>query len=66
VNQWELFDLERDPDEMESLFQWSGYKVQPEYEQAVSELVPQLKQIREKYKDTTGAPVKLWPTDSYD
>ncbi len=66
VNQWELFDLEKDPDEMESLFEWSGYKVHPAYESVANDLVGQLKQIREKYKDTTGAPVKLWPTSTYD
>jgi arylsulfatase A-like enzyme len=66
LNEWELFDLEKDPDEMDSLFEWSGYKVHPGYEQVVKDLVPQLKQLREKYKDTTGAPVKLWPTSSYD
>lgn len=66
VNQWELFDLEKDPDEMENLFEWSGYKVHPDYEAVASDLVNQLKQLREKYKDTTGKPVKLWPTNSYD
>jgi len=66
VNEWELFDLEKDPDEMENLFEWSGYKVHPGYETVANDLVGQLKQIREKYKDTTGAPVRLWPTSSYD
>ncbi|HWA93982.1 MAG TPA: sulfatase [Terracidiphilus sp.] len=66
VNEWELFDLEKDPDEMENLFEWEGYKVHPEYESIVPGLVSQLKELREKYKDTTGAPVKLWPTSSYD
>lgn len=66
VNEWELFDLEKDPDEMESLFEWSGYKVHPAYESVANDLVAQLKQLREKYKDTTGKPVKLWPTSSYD
>jgi arylsulfatase A-like enzyme len=66
VNEWELFDLEKDPDEMENLFEWSGYKVNPAYEPVVNDLVAQLTQLREQYKDTTGAPVKLWPTRSYD
>lgn len=66
VNEWELFDLEKDPDEMENLFEWSGYKVHPAYQSVADDLVGQLKAIREKYKDTTGAPVKLWPTRSYD
>lgn len=66
INEWELFDLEKDPDEMESLFKWSGYKVHPAYEQVVPELVAQLKQLRESYKDTSGLPVKMWPLSSYD
>ena len=66
VNEWELFDLEKDPDEMENLFEWSGYKVHPAYESTALDLVGQLKQLREKFKDTTGEPVKLWPTSSYD
>ena len=66
VNEWELFDLEKDPDEMENLFEWAGYKVHPAYEAVANDLVQQLKQLREKYKDTTGNPVKLWPTSSYD
>ncbi len=60
-NEWELFDLERDPDEMENLFIENGTRVQPGYEATVQELVSQLKQIRERYKDTTGLPVNLWP-----
>ncbi|MHB1957731.1 MAG: sulfatase family protein [Acidobacteriaceae bacterium] len=66
VNEWELFDLEKDPDEMENLFEWSGYKVHPAYQSVADDLVSQLKGLREKYKDTTGSPVKLWPTGSYD
>ncbi len=66
VNEWELFDLEKDPDEMENLFEWSGYKVHPDYQAVADDLVSQLKGLREKYKDTTGSPVKLWPTGSYD
>lgn len=66
VNEWELFDLEKDPDEMENLFHWAGYKVHPAYKSVADDLVAQLKQLRAKYKDTTGSPVKLWPTSSYD
>jgi hypothetical protein len=32
----------------------------------VNDLVKQLQQLRDQYKDTTGLPVKLWPTRSYD
>ncbi len=66
VNEWELFDLAKDPDEMENLFEWAGYKVHPAYESVTNNLVGQLKQLREQYKDSTGKPVKLWPTNSLD
>ncbi|MGH9621901.1 MAG: sulfatase/phosphatase domain-containing protein, partial [Bryobacteraceae bacterium] len=65
-NEWELFDLKNDPDEMDSLFQWSGYKVHPSYKEITQQLVGELKQLREEYKDTTGWPVKLLPTRIYD
>jgi len=58
-NEWELFDLEKDPDEMESLIIDNGRRVQPGYEAIVQDLVSQLRQIRERYKDTTGRPVEL-------
>ena len=60
-NEWELFDLERDPDEMDSLFIENGMRVQPGYEDTVKQLVSQLKERREFYKDNTGLPVILWP-----
>ncbi len=66
VNEWELFDLEKDPDEMENLFKWAGYEVHPDYKTIADDLVLQLKALRSKYKDTTGRPVRLWPTDSYN
>ena len=66
INEWELFDLKKDPDEMENLFEWSGYKVNPAYEQVASDLVNKLTKLREYYRDTTGEPVKLWPTSVYD
>lgn len=66
VNEWELFDLEKDPDEMENLFDWAGYKVHPEYASILPGLVEELKTLRAQYKDDTGSPVKLWPVRSYD
>lgn len=60
-NEWELFDLEKDPDEMENLFIDNGRHIQPGYESVVPELVSQLKQLRDHYKDTTGFPVRLAP-----
>jgi len=58
-NEWELFDLEKDPDEMENLFVDNGRKVQPGYEAILQDLVEQLKATRERYKDMTGRPVNL-------
>ena len=65
-NQWELFDLKNDPDEMESLFAWNGYKVRPGYEPVVADLLEQLKSLRKHYRDDTGWPVRFFPTSSYD
>lgn len=65
VNEWELFDLEKDPDEMESLIRWSGYEVHPGYEAIAQDLVKKLRQSRAQYKDSTGWPVKLWPKKSF-
>ncbi len=66
INEWELFDLEKDPDEMESLIEWGGYKVHPGYETVVKDLLGRLKQFRKQYNDTTGRPVRFWPARSYD
>lgn len=66
INEWELFDLDKDPDEMENLFDWSGYKVHPGYEAIAHELVSQLTVLRAQFKDTAGLPVKLWSTSTYD
>ncbi|HVU48675.1 MAG TPA: sulfatase [Terracidiphilus sp.] len=58
-NEWEFFDLEKDPDEMENLFIDNGRRIQPGYESIVQEMVAWLKRIREQYKDNTGRPVNL-------
>lgn len=60
-NEWEFFDLERDPDEMDSLFRENGMHVEPGYEDILKQLVAQLKERRDFYKDDTGLPVILWP-----
>lgn len=60
-NQWDFFDLERDPDEMDSLFIENGMRVRPGYEDTANQLVAQLQARREFYKDSTGLPVILWP-----
>jgi len=66
INEWELFDLEKDPDEMENLYEWSGYKVHPDYKDVAKDLVGRLKKLRKKYKDDTGKPVKVYPVSFYD
>jgi len=60
-NEWDFFDLERDPDEMDSLFRQNGMKLEAGYEDTLKQLVAQLKDRRDFYKDTTGLPVILWP-----
>lgn len=59
-NEWELFDLQKDPDEMENLVIENGLRVQPGYEQIIRDLARQLQKLREEYKDTTGPNVNLW------
>jgi arylsulfatase A-like enzyme len=66
ANEWELFDLKKDPDEMESLFKWDGYDVHPGYEEVTDNLVAELKKLRKKYNDNTGQPVHMVPTAQYD
>jgi hypothetical protein len=61
-----LFDLEKDPDEMENLLVWNGYDICPGYEQTVHSMVKKLKKLRKKYNDNTGSPVKFWPKNRYD
>jgi arylsulfatase A-like enzyme len=66
INEWELFDLEKDPDEMDNLLLMEGMKITPGYEEVVKDLVEKLKEIRSKYKDETGNPVKFWPLNAYN
>ena len=66
LNEWEFFDLEKDPDEMESLLVMEGMKVKPGYEDVVKDLVNQLAKLKEEYKDDTGGPVKFWPVRAYN
>lgn len=44
---------------MESLMVMNGMEVRPGYENIVKDMVEKLKNLREKYKDNTGAPVKF-------
>ena len=66
INEWELFDLKNDPDEMESLFKMGGLEVRHGYEEVLKDLLAQLTQLREKYKDDPGKPVKFWLRNSYN
>jgi hypothetical protein len=43
-----------------------GMKITPGYEDVVKDLVEKLKDIRSKFKDDTGNPVKFWPMNSYN
>jgi len=45
IDEWELFDLENDPNELHSLYD------QAEYEEIVSDLKEKLNELRKKYKD---------------
>jgi arylsulfatase A-like enzyme len=51
IDEWELYDLKKDPREMKSVYH------DPAYADIVTELKAELKRLREKYKDTTGAPM---------
>ena len=50
INEWELFDLKSDPDEMKSVY------ADPEYANIVKRLTQELKRLRTHYKDNTGKP----------
>lgn len=66
INEWELFDLKKDPDEMENLCTMQGLDVKPGYEDVLKDLLHQLRQLREEYKDTTGTNPRFWPRKSYN
>jgi arylsulfatase A-like enzyme len=51
IDEWELYDLRSDPDEMRNVYN------DPAYAETVKELTAELKRLREKYKDTTGVPI---------
>jgi arylsulfatase A-like enzyme len=51
IDEWELYDLQKDPDELRSVYS------DPAYAGTVRELKAELKRLRAKYKDDTGAPV---------
>ena len=51
IDEWELYDLAKDPREMENVYGDASYA------DIVQELKAELKQLRRKYKDTTGSPM---------
>ncbi len=51
---------------MDNLMIESGYKVRAGYEGVLKDLLTQLKDLREQYKDTTGLAVKFWPEKAYN
>ena len=59
INEWEMFDIEKDPDEMDNLMIEAGYEVRSEYEDVFKDLLQQLIDLRKSYKDDTGLPVKF-------
>lgn len=52
TDEWEFFDLQEDPQEMQSVY------ALPEYADRVTEMKKQLKAMREKYKDNVGPNVE--------
>ena len=51
IDEWELYDMKKDPDELNNVYNDSAYA------KVVKELKTELKRLREKYKDDTGKPV---------
>jgi arylsulfatase A-like enzyme len=51
IDEWELYDLAKDPREMNNIYGDASYA------DIVKELKAELKRLRTKYKDTTGSPV---------
>jgi arylsulfatase A-like enzyme len=53
IDEWELYDLEKDPHEMKSVYN------DPKYADIINELKVELIRLRKLYKDDTGAPVEV-------
>jgi arylsulfatase A-like enzyme len=51
IDQWELYDLQKDPDELNNIYD------DPAYTDVVKKLKAELSRLREEFKDDTGAPV---------
>jgi arylsulfatase A-like enzyme len=66
INQWELFDLQKDPDEMENLCLKGGMEINSGYEAVFKELLDELTRLRKYYKDDSGSPVRVWDRKDYN
>ena len=53
LNEWELFDLEKDPHELNSVYD------NPEYTDHLNEMKKELIRLREYYQDTTGTDLNI-------
>ena len=51
IDEWELYDLQKDPDELKNVYN------DPEHADVVKKLKEELKRLRNKFKDTTGTPM---------
>jgi arylsulfatase A-like enzyme len=51
IDEWELYDLQKDPDELNNIYN------DPAYPDVVKQLKAELSRLREEFKDDTGAPV---------
>ena len=51
IDEWELYDLRKDPREMNNVFD------DPAYADTVKKLKVELQRLRKKFKDSTGAPI---------
>ena len=66
INQWELFDLQKDADEIENLFLKGGMEINPRYEAVFKELLDELTRLRKYYKDDSGTSVRVWDRKDYN
>lgn len=67
INEWEMYDLEKDPDEMDNLIdEQLGYKVRSGYEDQLKDLLRQLTELKKYYKDDTGLPVNFRPKNAFN
>jgi len=51
IDEWELYDLKKDPKEMKNIYN------EPVNSRLITELKAELKLLRKKYKDNTGTPI---------